>query len=138
MRLVADYGLVFAFQRIVTPMARGNVPKTSVSHDKMLFEQILAEAKLRNPEVRAGSMFGSPALFLGRRMIGCVFGSTIGLKVPAAVAAEALARGSARPFRPYGKPAMREWIEFDGNALTRHVNLLEQAIRFAALETQDG
>jgi hypothetical protein len=107
-------------------------------HDKSLFEALLATTRLLNPDVRSGSMFGSPALFLGRRMIGCVFGSNIGLKLPAAVAAQALANGSARHFRPYGKPAMREWIEFDGSALARHENLIDQAIRFAATETQHG
>lgn len=96
-----------------------------------LFDAFLAEAQLRHPEVQRGSMFGSPAVFLGRRMIGCVFGPNIGLKVPAEVAAQAIASQSATPFRPYGKAAMREWIEIEGPALARHLNLIEQAIAFA-------
>jgi TfoX/Sxy family transcriptional regulator of competence genes len=100
-------------------------------HDRTLFETLLAQARLRNPDVRSGAMFGSPALFLGRRMIGCVFGGNIGLKVAAATAAGALAAGSASAFRPYGKPAMREWIEIPGESLTANLALLEQAIRFA-------
>lgn len=102
-----------------------------IRHDKALFDVLLAEAKLRNPEIRSGSMFGSPALFLGRRMIGCVFGTNIGLKVPADVAANALGEGGVMPFRPYGKPAMREWIEIEGSSLSRHTSLLGEAIRFA-------
>jgi TfoX/Sxy family transcriptional regulator of competence genes len=119
-------------------MARGSAQESSVTHDHELFGEFLAAAKLRNPEVRAGSMFGSPALFLGRRMIGCVFGNNIGLKVPETVASAALTDGLTRPFRPYGKPAMREWIEFDGSSLSRHLKLIEKAIRFAASEPQAG
>lgn len=103
----------------------------TVTHDKALFDALLAAARRWNPDLRGGSMFGSPAFFLGRRMVGCVFGKNIGLKVPADVAANAIAAGSATPFRPYGKPAMREWVEVDGRALSRHMSLLEQAIRFA-------
>jgi hypothetical protein len=84
-------------------MASGMKKDMPLQHDMALFDTLLAEAKLRNPEVRRGSMFGSPALFLGRRMIGCVFGPTIGL---------------------------------DGRALARHLDLIEQAIHFAAQEKQ--
>lgn len=117
-------------------MASGMKKDMPLQHDMALFDTLLAEAKLRNPEVRRGSMFGSPALFLGRRMIGCVFGPNIGLKVPAEVAAQAIASQSATHFRPYGKKAMREWIELDGRALARHLDLIEQAIHFAAQEKQ--
>lgn len=105
--------------------------KTPPLHDKALFETLLAEARQRNPEVRGGTMFGAPALFLGRRMIGCVFGADIGLKVPATTAARAIADGTASTFRPYGKPAMREWIEIPGKALSASLALIEQAIVFA-------
>jgi hypothetical protein len=118
-------------------MARGGKPGLTPNHDRALFEALLAEAALRNPDVRRGSMFGSPALFLGRRMIGCVFGPNIGLKVPAEVASQAIARGAATPFRPYGKAAMREWIEIAGPALPRHLNLIEQAIAFAGKDKSD-
>lgn len=107
-------------------------PKTSpIIHDKALFERLKAAASQSGFDVTAGVMFGSPALFLGKRMIGCVFGSSIGLKVPEPVAARARAEGAARPFRPYGKSAMREWIEIDGDALGQNTTLVQQAIRFA-------
>ena len=115
-------------------MARASARTEAIAHDRPLFDRLLAAARLQNPEVRGGSMFGSPSLFLGRRMIGCVFGTRIGLKLPATVAAQARADGSAQPFRPYGKPAMREWIEIEGDHLDRHMSLIAQAIRFAATE----
>lgn len=107
------------------------------AHDLALFDALLGEARLRNPDIQRGSMFGAPALFLARRMIGCVFGSNIGLKVPAKVASQAIASRSATHFRPYGRKAMREWIEIEGPALTRHLPLLAQAIEFAGKEKAD-
>lgn len=104
-------------------------PRTA--HDRTLFETLLAEARLRNPEVRSGAMFGSPALFLGRRMVGCVFGANIGLKLPAAAVESAIAAGSASAFRPYGKPAMREWLEIPGTSLSANLTLLDLALHFA-------
>lgn len=101
------------------------------THDRALFETLLAEARLRNPEVRSGAMFGSPALFLGRRMVGCVFGPNIGLKLPAAAVASAIAAGTASAFRPYGKPAMREWLEIPGTSLSANLALLDLALKFA-------
>ncbi len=55
-------------------------------------------------------MFGSPAAFVGRKMAFCVYGTEVGAKVPEETAKAFLARGVARPFQPYGKPRMREWI----------------------------
>lgn len=109
-----------------------------MTHDRALFDRFQLAAAKHCPDVRAGAMFGSPALFRGKRMIGCVFGSCIGLKLPATLAAQALAEGVARPFRPYGKPAMREWIEIEGDSLGRSMNLIAQAVRFAATENPDG
>ncbi len=101
--------------------------------DDPLFETLLAESRLRNPEVRAGSMFGSRAVFVGRKMAACVFDGRIGMRVPAAVARLSLSDGRAAPFRPHGRPVMPEWIEIDGgaDALTGKADLLSEAIAFA-------
>lgn len=101
--------------------------------DEPLFEALLAEARLRNPEIRAGSMFGSPAVFVGRKMAACVVDGRIGMRVPAAVARLSLSDGRAAPFRPHGRPAMPEWIEIDSgaDALTEKSDLLSEAIAFA-------
>ncbi len=101
--------------------------------DDPLFETLLAESRLRNPEVRAGAMFGSRAVFVGRKMAACVFDGKIGMRVPAAVARLSLSDGRAAPFRPHGRPVMPEWIEIDGggDALTGKADLLSEAIAFA-------
>jgi hypothetical protein len=99
--------------------------------DDPLFTALLAQARLCNPEARAGAMFGSPAVFVGRKMAACVLDGKIGLRVPAALAAASLSEGRAAPFRPYGKAPMREWIEIDGDALIEQGDLLAEAIAFA-------
>jgi hypothetical protein len=110
------------------------MPAPATEHDRQLFQSLLAEARQLDPSIRTGQMFGCPAVFLGRRMVACVYGNSIGAKVPAPVASDSLDAGRATVFRPYGKPAMREWIQIDGGAaaLRRRLDLLAAAIEFAA------
>ena len=42
-------------------------------------------------------------------MFACVYGDQVGLKLPAARVEELLRSGYV-PFRPIGKPPMREWV----------------------------
>ena len=102
-------------------------------HDAALFEELLAAARVIAPEVRRGGMFGCPALYRGRKLAACVYGDVVGMKAPEAVAAEALRSGRAQHFRPYGKPAMREWIQIDGGApaIGANLDLLAAALTFA-------
>lgn len=79
-------------------------------HDAALFDLFAAEAEGLEDGLRRGKMFGAPALYRGRRMVGCVLGDEIGLRVDADTAAQAIARGRATRFTPYGKPPMKEWI----------------------------
>lgn len=65
------------------------------------------------PEVREGRMFGYPAFFVGKRMFACLYGEGLGLKLPAGNVALLLGRPGVVPFRPHGKPAMREWIQIN-------------------------
>jgi len=78
-------------------------------------------------------MFGSPALFVGRRMLGCVLCDVVGLRVPEGLADAARSAGRARHFTPYGKRPMREWIAIDGSAaaLESAADLVLAAVVFA-------
>ncbi len=55
------------------------------------------------------------------------------MKVPAEIASGSLRARRAAAFRPYGKPAMREWIQIDGGAeaIVASLDLLAAAIAFA-------
>lgn len=80
------------------------------THDRALFVALHARLAAEAPGLRAGSMFGCPAAFLDGRMAFCVFRTQVGVKVPAELAAGLVAQGLAQPFRPFGRPPMREWI----------------------------
>jgi hypothetical protein len=56
-------------------------------------------------------MFGCPAAFVGSHLAFCVYGSGIGIKLPADKAAHLVENGRAFAFQPYGRSAMREWVE---------------------------
>jgi hypothetical protein len=110
-----------------------SIQKDNLVHDKDLFQLLLAEAKLINFEVRSGSMFGSPAVYCGRKMALCVHGTDIGMRVPAGIAAEGLRSGKVFAFQPHGKAVMKEWIKMKGSAtnLKKCHDLIEAALKFA-------
>jgi len=102
-------------------------------HDMALYDALRSLAFARRPDIRDGRMFGAPAVYIGRRMAACVLGAQVGLRVPADIAASACGCGRARPFTPYGKRPMREWIALDMTAdkLADASDLVAAAICFA-------
>jgi len=80
-------------------------------HDVGLFETVFACVHDKDPSVREGAMFGCPAVFVGSHLALCVYGSGIGIKLPAERAAMLVSTGRAFAFQPYGRSAMREWVE---------------------------
>ena len=110
-----------------------SVKSERLIHDKALFDAVLARAASFHPAIRHGSMFGSPAIYDGRRMAICVYGTELGLRVPESLARRSIEDGRATPFRPYGKPPMREWIALGGglSALGGRDDLLQAALTFA-------
>ncbi len=84
------------------------MPDDKPVHDRTLFDALVARMRPIEPAMRVGTMFGSPAVYLGRRMAFCVFGAEIGVKLPEAEAARLIASGSASAFRPYGRAPMKE------------------------------
>ena len=84
--------------------------------------------------VRIGQMFGYPAYYVGRSMVACLYEGKIGLKVPENKANEARTKEGISDFQPYGRPKMREWIQFDFESeegLRRYMGLIDAAIRYA-------
>ena len=109
-----------------------SVKSDRLSHDHVLFDAVIALAASINPTIRRGSMFGSPAIYVGRRMAICVHGTELGLRVPENLARRSIEDGRATSFRPYGKAPMREWIALGGglNALEGRDDLLQAALTF--------
>lgn len=105
-----------------------------LKHDAALFEVLARCAEALRPGLRRGSMFGCPAIYCGKKLVACVYGDRIGLKVPEQVASRALSDKRAVAFRPYGKPAMREWIEISAenhDDLDPFYDLVTSALAFA-------
>lgn len=80
-------------------------------HDIGLFNAVFAYVRDKDPSVHEGAMFGCPAAFVGQHLAFCVYGSGIGIKLPAERAAMLVDAGRAFAFQPYGRSAMREWVE---------------------------
>jgi hypothetical protein len=69
---------------------------------------------LKLPGVSARKIHGLDAYFVSDRMFACISGRGIGLRLPAATAAELqFARDNVVPFQPAGMASSREWIQID-------------------------
>lgn len=108
------------------------------SIDTEIFAALLARARKNAPDCRAGQMFGAPAVFVGRKMAACALDGAIGLRVPAVVAATAVATGRADHFQPHGRKKMREWIAIAPAAFESCEDLLAQALDFARANDRAG
>ena len=69
---------------------------------------------LKLPGVSARKIHGLDAYFVSDRMFACISGRGIGLRLPAAIAAELqFARDNVVSFQPAGMASSREWIQID-------------------------
>jgi hypothetical protein len=109
------------------------ITRRKTVHDRALFDAMVVKMRIAEPGIRVGAMFGCPAVFVGRRMAFCVYGSAIGVKIPQADAARLIASRMAAAFRPYGRPPMKEWIELQATAADfgKVVPILTLALRYA-------
>jgi len=86
------------------------MPKPSVeSTHKTILDSLL----LNIPSMVEGKMFGYPAYYVNEKLFACIYGDGVGVKVPEAVASKLLSKKHVVPFRPLGKPKMREWIQIN-------------------------
>jgi len=95
---------------------------------------ILDELLLGRTPLRVGKMFGFPAYYAGKKLCICLYEQGVGVNLPEPSAARLLATdANVIPFRPLGKPRMREWVQIN---LTRSENyrqyqaVFEESIRF--------
>jgi hypothetical protein len=75
---------------------------------------VLDDLLLGHPQVRPGKMFGFPAYYAGQKLCICLYEQGVGVKLPEQSAAKLLeADQNVVPFRPLGKPKMREWVQIN-------------------------
>ena len=105
-----------------------------ISRDRALLERLVAVLPGGGASVRLGSMFGWPAAYVGKKLAFCVQGTVVGIKVPAEDATRLINAGQALPFRPYGKPPMKEWVEMGvvGDDVSAIVPVLQTSVAFLA------
>ena len=83
---------------------------TAVPAHKAVLDSLL----LQIPGVEAGEMSGLAAYFINKRMFACIHGSGVGIRLPAATAANLqFSNQNAFPFQPKGMPSSREWVQLN-------------------------
>lgn len=91
---------------------------------------VLDNLLLSHPLVRAGKMFGFPAYYVGKKLCICLYEDGVGIKLPASSVARLLESDpNAIPFRPLGKPKMREWVQ---------INLADSEVRIPVKPITDS
>ncbi len=109
------------------------------------YRQDVLEALVRlfvdRPEVTRGKMFGFPAFYTAGKLFACMYGEGVGLKLPEDMVRQLEGKPGITPFRPYGKPKMREWIHIRRDRVsghTKHAGLFEESIAFVRKAEADG
>lgn len=75
---------------------------------------VLDTMLLKIAGVEAGEMSGLLAYFVGKRMFACICNGGVGVRLPAAVAANLqFSKDNVVPFEPKGRKSTREWIQLN-------------------------
>ena len=75
---------------------------------------VLDSLLLQIPGVEGGEMTGFPAYFVNKRMFACIYGSGVGIRLPATAAANLqFSKAYVAPFQPNGRPSSREWVQLN-------------------------
>jgi hypothetical protein len=77
-------------------------------------KQVLDAMLLKLSGVEAGEMTGLLAYFVGKRMFACICNGGVGVRLPAAEAANLhFSKDNVVPFEPKGRKSTREWIQIN-------------------------
>jgi hypothetical protein len=90
------------------------------------------------PDTRPGLMFGFPAVYAAGKLVACVYGTGIGLRVPPEQASE-LRGKPTRAFEPYGR-LMSSWTFLEpagAEELWGERPIMEAAIDRAKRDAED-
>ena len=77
-------------------------------------KQALDAMLLKISGVEAGEMTGLLAYFVGKKMFACICNGGVGVRLPAAEAANLqFSKDNVVPFEPKGRKSTREWIQIN-------------------------
>ena len=99
---------------------------------------VLAEMLEGRADTRPGLMFGFPAFYASGKLVACVYGTGVGLRVDPDEARRLGAH--TRSFEPYGR-RMRAWVFLEPQSpgdVREAAGLLEAAIARARRESRTG
>jgi hypothetical protein len=103
---------------------------------------VLDDLLLGYPLVRPGKMFGFPAYYAGSKLCICLYEEGVGVKLPEQSAAKLLeADQNAVPFRPMGKPRMREWVQINlsrSEDYRQYESVFHESIRYVLAQQEQG
>lgn len=89
-------------------------------------KQALDAILLKLPGVEAGEMTGLFAYFVGKKMFACVCNGGVGVRLPAAAAANLqFSKDNVVAFEPKGRKSTREWIQINHADSADYANDLE-------------
>ena len=126
----------------VRAAARSAYPKISSPSDKEYsmanfnpeHKVVLDDLLLALPLVQPGKMFGFPAYYVGGKLCICLYEEGVGIKLPEGLAQKLLAEDAhAIPFRPMGKPKMREWVQINlakSEDYQQYLGVFEESIQY--------
>jgi hypothetical protein len=93
-----------------------------------LFEQVLAELQLRQPEIASKKLFGMPSLTIGGKSFAGLSGEDMIFKLSGKAHAKALALPGAKPFDPMGERPMKAWVQVPPEHSELWPDLAEEAL----------
>jgi hypothetical protein len=97
-------------------------------------KRVLDAMLLKFPGVEAGEMTGLLAYFVGKKMFACICNGGVGVRLPAADAANLqFSKDSVVPFEPKGRKSTREWIQInheDSADYEKDLEIFQSSIAF--------
>lgn len=98
------------------------------------YKIVLDDLLLDLPMVRPGKMFGYPAYYAGEKLSICLYENGVAVKLPEKSATPLLENDrNVTPFRPMGRPKMREWIQINPQQpedLKNYLKVFEESVRY--------
>ena len=106
-----------------------SLDETGAAH-KVVLDAML----LKITGVEGGEMGGLPAYFVKQKMFACIYRGAVGLRLPAAAAANLqFSMDGVSPFAPNGQTSTREWVQISHAASTdyeKDLDIFRSSIEF--------
>lgn len=106
----------------------------SIDAQGLSHKVVLDGMLLKIPGVEGGEMGGLPAYFVKQKMFACIYRGAVGLRLPAAAAANLqFSMDGVSPFTPNGQTSTREWVQISHAASVdyeKDLDIFKSSIEF--------